>query len=158
MLVEYFDDFELSRKIMNQLFGTTTDDSVDEKFGEARLGGKSIMDSFGLTLLVATLVLAVFVALVILALYIINRTGYQGKFKQRILSLKQQIFYNMLIAMILLNGLKSYILALTTLNRSDSDTGSKILAVILLLLYLALPYFFARMLYKQEKKLTFEEQ
>ena len=157
MLVEYFDDFELSQKIMSQLFGTTADDSVGEKVGEERLGGKSIMDSFGLTLLVATIVLAVLVALVILALYIMKKTGYQGKLKQRIVSLKQQIFYNMLIAMILLSGLKSYMLALTTLNRSDSDTGSQILAVSLLLLYLALPCFFARLLRKEEKKLTLEE-
>ena len=60
--------------------------------------------------------------------------------------------------MILMSGLKCYIIAFTAFRMSDSDSGSKILAAILFLIYILLPLFFARLLYKKETKLELKEK
>ena len=69
----------------------------DERVGEERIGSKSIMDNFGITLLLLSTILTVIILLIALAAYIIKRTGYQGKLKDKINTLKSRIFYNMII-------------------------------------------------------------
>ena len=140
---------------MNGLFGTEQEEessSVGEKVGDERLGSSNIMGNFGLTLLIISTVLLVLVLLVLLGSYIIKRTGYSGKVKQRLEQLKKSLFFNLLIGYILLNGLKYYILGFSSLHRSDSDVGSKIVGGLVILLYFILPLFFAYILYKMEKK------
>ena len=151
VLGEYFDDFSLSQKIMNALFdmpSSDDDDSVEEKIGEERLGSKSIMKNFGITLLIISTILVVVILVCALATFIMKRTGYTGKFKQRVQTMWRNIFFNMLISLCLLNGLKYYILAFTALARSDSGVESKLIGAFVLTVFVLLPLYFARMLKK----------
>ena len=86
-LAEFFNDFQVSQRVMNEIFGIKEDDSVGEKVGESRLGSSSIMDNFGFTMILISAVLAVIILLITLAAYVIKKTGYQGKFQKQIKSL-----------------------------------------------------------------------
>ena len=97
--------------------------------------------------------LLVIISLISLTSYIINRTGYRGKFKKHINALKKRLFFNMLIAFTLMNALKFYVLALTIVNGADVGIVKKILAGLCLLLMVILPLFYARLLYKWQNQL-----
>ena len=133
---------------MNWLFGNAEDVS-----GEGEEVEKARLDSFGITLLFLITLLLVIISLITLASYIINRTGYRGKFKKHIDALKKRLFFNMLIAFTLLNALKFYVLALTTVNGADVGIVKKILAGLCLLFLVILPLFYARLLYKWQNEL-----
>ena len=111
------------------------------------------MDNFGLTLLILSSILTVTILLIALAAYIIKRTGYRGKLRDKIYQLKSKIFYNMIISYSLQNALKYYMLAFFALNGSDSSIASKVFGGFILTVYIGLPLVFARLLHKMEGKL-----
>ena len=140
---------------MNALYGSPDDDSVSDEIGEEKLDTDRILNNFGVTLLFISAVLIVLISLIAVATIIIKRTGYEGRLKDRINSLRQRIFYNMLIEYSLVNSLKFYILAFLSLNKSD--LGTKLLGAGVLAFFLVLPLFFARLLKKNEERLGLAE-
>ena len=49
-MAEYFDDLDVSQKIMKAVFNVDEDDKkTGEKLGEERLGSSSLIKNFGLT-------------------------------------------------------------------------------------------------------------
>ena len=81
VLQEYFDDLDLSGKVMMELGIGQKDDSVEEKTGESRLGSTNLLKNLGLTLLLFLALLLALILLVFLAQYILERAGYKGKIK-----------------------------------------------------------------------------
>ena len=110
------------------------------------------MDNFGFSLFVISTALLLVISLVLFGAYILKRIGYHGKLLERISQYKKSIFFNILITYSLLNGLKYNILACTSLYRSDSDAGSKLLGALLLSLFIVLPLYYAYLLQKREKE------
>ena len=153
VLVEYFDDFQLSKKVMNMLFEVPEEDELIEERvdGSGQFGG-DIMKDFGMTLLVFSAVLTVVVLLIALTTYIIKRTGSQGKVRALNNKLKKTIFFNMLISYSLLNSLKFYILSFSFLN-SANEIKEMVVGGLILLLCIVLPLMYALLLRKRESKL-----
>ena len=135
---------------MSALFLTPEDDSVQGEVGESRLGEDNIMANYGFTLLMISAFFACVILIVIIATFIIKRTGYQGKVKARVEQLKKRLFYNILIEYVLLNALKYYMLAFTAFRLKKSDIGSIAIAVSVLLLYVALTVLFTWLLRLKE--------
>ena len=109
-------------------------------------------------MLLISVVLSLLILLVTLASLIIKRTGYEGKAKERVEKFKKSIFFNMIISQILVNALKCYIIGFMSFHMTDSDVGSKSLGAVILSIYIALPFFFARLLYKRQEELKDQEQ
>ena len=135
---------------MSALFLTPEDDSVQKEVGESRLGEDNIMANYGFTLLVISALFAGVILIVVIATFIIKRTGYQGKVKARVEQLKKRLFYNILIEYVLLNALKYYMLAFTAFKLMRSDIKSIAIAVIILLLYVVLTVLFTCLLRLRE--------
>ena len=76
VLAEYVDDYGFSKKVMNTLFDTEIDDLEGDQIGERRLGSSSLVKNLGLTLLLIIVILAVVISLIILASFVIKKTGY----------------------------------------------------------------------------------
>ena len=108
------------------------------------------MAIYGFTLLVISALLACIILIVVIATFIIKRTGYQGKFKARVEQFKKRLFYNMLIQYVLLNALKHFIMAFTAFKLKESDIGTITIAAIILLLYLLLSVLFSCLLHLRE--------
>ena len=80
--------------------------------------------------------------------------GYKGTVLQKIKSLNEKIFFNMIISYILINSLKFFVLSFTAFKSSDSDYESEVLGGVLLSLYLLMTLFFAFLLFKLGEKLA----
>ena len=143
---------------MSALFNTPEDDSVQEEVGESRLGGDNVMANYGFTLFVISALFAGIILIVVIATFIIKKTGYQGKVKTRVEQFKKRLFYNILIEYVLLNSLKYFIMAFTAFRLKGSDIGSITIAVIILLLYLVLSVLFTCLLHMRELQLGDPEQ
>ena len=76
-----------------------------------RLGGDNIMSNFGATLVIATIVIVLFIALLFGAIYLARKVNISDKNKKRINDMKQKIFYNAFIRYALLNALKFHMTA-----------------------------------------------
>ena len=84
VLQEYFDDVDFFQDIMTELGIEGKNESMMENTDNSRLGSSNLLTNLGPTLLIMISVSMVIILLILLAAFIIKRTGYTGKVKQRI--------------------------------------------------------------------------
>ena len=108
VLGEFMDDLDFGKEIAN-LFGlqTSEDTAADETVGEERLSqGRSVFSNLGISLILFTLIFLTLILLLVLAIKLKRKMALSDKTKERIVKIKEKIFYNPIIRYLLLNSLK----------------------------------------------------
>ena len=88
VLQEYFDDVDFFQEVMTELGIEGKNESMMENTDNSRLGSSNLLTNLGPTLLILISVTMAIILLILLATFIIKRTGYTGKVKQRINQIK----------------------------------------------------------------------
>ena len=114
------------------------------------------MANLGITLIIITLGISTLTLIILIVTCIARKYSLSDKNKERCLKLKQKFFFNPLLRFTFLNTLKWSLLSLvafTTLKGSDSSVA---IGVVIFLVLLALPFFFAKVVHKNKDNLKKE--
>ena len=135
-LGEFMDDLDIGGKVMETI-GLEPNEvkSTDEMVGEDRLGPKSPVQSFGATLLIATMFSLSLLFLILIVLFVIKRTKLSNRCRNCANKHKKLVLYNPIIRYLILNALKlnmAGLVALKTIPDKPKDLMVAILIVILL--------------------------
>ena len=128
---------------------------MDEKIGEERLGaGKSILSSFGSTLIIGSIAFILFILIIGVTIYFCKRSGQSAKCKSGIDKLKRKLFWNPFIRYILLNCLKFNMAAFVIFKSISESKGEDItIAILICLCIFAAALVFIRILKRKRSKL-----
>ena len=114
------------------------------------------MANLGITLILITLGISTLTLIILIVTCIARKYKLSDKNKERCLKLKQKFFFNPLLRFTYLNTLKWSMLsfvAFTTLKGSDSSVA---IGVVIFIVIVALPFFFAEVLHKNKDNLNEE--
>lgn len=114
------DDLDIGGIIMEWIgFETEEKSSTEEKIGEERLGSSNMLDSFGATLIIGSLIFFVVIVLVLVIVIVAKRINNSPKCLEIIKKIKRSIFFNPIIRYIVLNSLKFDLQALVAIKASE---------------------------------------
>lgn len=114
--------------------------------GKERLGPANILDSFGATMVLCTLILLVLVIIILITIVICRKFGQK---------LKRSLFWNPMIRYTMLSSIKTNLAAMVVFSRGfPEETSQGVIAILQLFFFaLVLPCIFAILLKKNAEKL-----
>ena len=129
----------------------------EEKVGTERLGSSDVIENYGSTLILVSVIAVAFVIIVVLLVYICKKVNLSEKNQARLAKLKRSLFFNPFIRYLQLNALKLNLSAMLTIKSfSSTSTTSKIVSIVTLVTINTIPVIFSRFVYKNRQTLQEE--
>ena len=156
-LGEFVDDLDVGCTVMEAM-GMPPNDSqgTDEKVGEERLGISSPLQSFGVTLLLSSILFATLMLVVIALIVILRRSSPSVKCRERVNKYKVFIFFNPIIRYLILNSLKLNMVGLVVFKTKGKPVDI-LVAIAILALVNGAPIIFYITVKSQKTKLEQKE-
>ena len=130
----------MSKKISEafNIKGSQSTDAPEQQVGLDRIGSDEISENFGVTLILGSIILALLIILVLIAIYI-SRSEERKKW------LKDKIFFNPFVRYAFLNALKLNMAAMVAFKRQSNDLTAIIVAILLFVGIHTVPFVLAKL-------------
>ena len=133
------------------------DNGPEDQIGYNRFGSPGLFQSLGPTYFMSLGMFGLIIGLTLIAICIGRRMKLQEKNVKRLHGLEDSLFYNPIIRVSMLSGIKTNMSALLIFRLMSHNTFQLIMAVLLFTLFNLLPIYYARILYKNGDQLEKEE-